>query len=424
MKKRRRPQMPRKRRFNRAWLLLIPVAILCVVLVAYICTRPATTTTSNSGESVAETEGESSAELPTQKRDPVTIDIMMIGDMLMHMPAVDSGLQSDGSYNYDHLFANIKSDVQAADISIVNQETILGGKELGLSSYPCFNSPYELGIAEVNAGFNVILHATNHTLDKGIKGVENCLKFWRTNYPYTGVLGMNASEEEYNNNIYIYNKEEFKVAILNYTYGTNGIKPPAGKEYCVNMLDETKIKADIAKAKEMADMIVVCPHWGTEYVYEPDASVKKWTQLFLDLGVDVVIGTHPHVIEPVETLTRADGHQMVVYYSLGNFVSNQNKMPRMLGAMAKVQLVKESDGTSYINNYEMIPIVTHYLRMPQRITSYKLADYNDTLAAKNHIRTFDGCSGFSVKYCNDLSAQVLGEGYDPVKKTLFVQLHK
>ncbi len=401
---------------------------MCFMLVASGCKSSAETSGNKLNETSAETigtdESASYEEPTTSKKEPVTIDIMMIGDMLMHMTSVNSGLQSDKTYNYDHLFKNIKSDVEKADISIVNQETILGGTELGLSAYPCFNSPYELGVAEVNAGFNVILHATNHTLDKGIKGVENCLNFWRTNYPYTGVLGINASEEEYNNNIYIYNKEEFKIAILNYTYGTNGIKPPAGKEYCVNLLDKDKITADVKKAKEMADMVLVCPHWGTEYVYEPDNAVKEWTKLFLELGVDVVIGTHPHVIEPVETLTRADGHQMVVYYSLGNFVSNQNKMPRMLGGMAKVQLVKNGDGTCYINNYEMIPIVTHYQHGTGKMTSYKLADYTDTLASSNYIRTFSGCSGFSVKYCNDLSAQVLGKEYNSETKSLFVQLHK
>ncbi|MBQ4283565.1 MAG: CapA family protein [Lachnospira sp.] len=418
--------MPRKHHFNKAWLLAIPAAILCIILVIFICTRPKTTTTSGPGETDGETlaEIESEIETTTEARDPVTIDLMMIGDMLMHMTTVNSGKQADGTYNYDHLFKNIKTDIQAADISIVNQETILGGTELGLSAYPCFNSPYELGVAEVNAGFNVILHATNHTLDKGIKGVENCINFWKTKYPNVAALGMNSSQQEYENNVYVYDKDGFKVALLNYTYGTNGIKPPVGKEYCVNMLDKAKITSDVKKAKELADMVVVCPHWGTEYVYQPDASVKEWTQLFLDLGVDVVIGTHPHVIEPVETLTRADGHQMLVYYSLGNFVSNQNKMPRMLGAMAKVRLIKGSDGSCYINSYEMIPIVTHYQHGTGKMTSYKLADYTDTLASSNYIRSFSGCGGFNVKYCNDLSKQVLGEQYDTEKKTLFVQLRK
>ncbi len=370
-----------------------------------------------------ETTAEVVTEEPTTLPPPVTIDIMMIGDMLMHMPAINSGKKSDGSYNYDHLFKNISKDIAAADISIVNQETILGGTELGLSAYPCFNSPHELGDAEVKAGFNIILHATNHAMDKGTNGIDKCLQFWRTSHPNTAVLGIYDNEDDYKNNIYVYEKDGFKVAILNYTYGTNGINPPADKYYYVNKLDTDKITADVAKAKELADMVVVCPHWGTEYVYSPDASVVKWTNLFLELGVNVVLGTHPHVMENVEVLTGNDGHQMLVYYSLGNFVSNQNQMPRMVGGMAKVRLVKDSDGTCYIDSYKYIPVVTHYVNGTD-FCAYKLEDYTDELAAANGIRRYSGCSDFSLSYIENLCTQVLGEMYSTKTHRLEVQLHK
>ena len=204
-------------------------------------------------------------------------------------------------------------------------------------------SPWALGDAEVKAGFNIILHATNHTLDKGLKGVENCLSFWKTYHPDTTVLGINETEEDYEN-IYVYEKEGFKIAFLNYTYGTNGIPIPDSKPYIVNMLDKDKITADVTKAKQLADMVIVLPHWGTEYVYTPDSNQNYWTQLFLSLGVDVVIGTHPHVLEPVEVVSDTKGHEMLVYYSLGNFVSNQDQKPRMIGGMAKMTLVKDETG--------------------------------------------------------------------------------
>ena len=415
----------RRRRRNSSMPTLIAILVISIVCLVGLsislsaCSKGKEASSDN--VSIEETESTTVEETTTTPPD-VTVDIMMIGDILAHEGVYNSGLQANGTYNFDHLFKNIKSDISAADIRIVNQETILGGVELGLSGYPCFNSPYEIGVAEAKAGFNVILHATNHTLDKGLTGVENCLNFWKTNYPEMAVLGINETEEDYND-IYVYNKDGFKIAILNYTYGTNGIAIPASKPYIVNMLDVDKITQDVTKAKEIADMVVVCPHWGTEYVYEPDSNQKYWTNLFLKLGVDVVIGAHPHVMEPVETLTRDDGHQMVVYYSLGNFVSNQDKMPRMLGGMAKVTLVKSgTDNSCYIKQYSYTPIVTQKLFGTSLITSYKLSDYNDTLASENAIRKDSGNSEFSLSYCQELCKLVFGDSYDESSKMVYVKL--
>lgn len=415
----------RRRRRNSSMPTLIAILVISIVCLVGLsislsaCSKGKEASSDN--VSIEETESTTVEETTTTPPD-VTVDIMMVGDILAHEGVYNSGLQADGTYNFDHLFKNIKSDISAADIRIVNQETILGGVELGLSGYPCFNSPYEIGVAEAKAGFNVILHATNHTLDKGLTGVENCLNFWKTNYPEMAVLGINETEEDYND-IYVYNKDGFKIAILNYTYGTNGIAIPASKPYIVNMLDVDKITQDVTKAKEIADMVVVCPHWGTEYVYEPDSNQKYWTNLFLKLGVDVVIGAHPHVMEPVETLTRDDGHQMVVYYSLGNFVSNQDKMPRMLGGMAKVTLVKSgTDNSCYVKQYSYTPIVTQKLFGTSLITSYKLSDYNDTLASENAIRKDSGNSEFSLSYCQELCKLVFGDSYDESSKMVYVKL--
>lgn len=415
----------RRRRRNSSMPTLIAILVISIVCLVGLsislsaCSKGKEASSDN--VSIEETESTTVEETTTTPPD-VTVDIMMIGDILAHEGVYNSGLQANGTYNFDHLFKNIKSDISAADIRIVNQETILGGVELGLSGYPCFNSPYEIGVAEAKAGFNVILHATNHTLDKGLTGVENCLNFWKTNYPEMAVLGINETEEDYND-IYVYNKDGFKIAILNYTYGTNGIAIPASKPYIVNMLDVDKITQDVTKAKEIADMVVVCPHWGTEYVYEPDSNQKYWTNLFLKLGVDVVIGAHPHVMEPVETLTRDDGHQMVVYYSLGNFVSNQDKMPRMLGGMAKVTLVKSgTDNSCYVKQYSYTPIVTQKLFGTSLITSYKLSDYNDTLASENAIRKDSGNSEFSLSYCQELCKLVFGDSYDESSKMVYVKL--
>ncbi|MDY5807316.1 MAG: CapA family protein [Lachnospira sp.] len=362
---------------------------------------------------------------------PVTINVMMIGDMLIHRGVYRSGTTDNVNYNFDHLFANILDDIEEADMRIVNQETILGGTEMGLDEYPNFNSPQEIGDAEVEAGFNIILHATNHALDKGLTGLNTTVSYWKTNHPEMSVLGIYDSQEDADE-IYVYEKEGFKVAVLNYTYGTNGIPIPQSAPYCVNMLeDEEKIRDDIRRAKQLADMVIVSPHWGSEYVYYATSYQKEWTDLFLEEGVDVVIGTHPHVLEPVEEFTREDGHRMVVYYSLGNFVSNQDEIPRMIGGMAKLTLVKEGN-SARIESYSIEPLVTHKLFGYKLITTYKLSDYTNELALQNAIRrdtpqcTDSRCvcgaditglpshsaSNFTLDFCQQFSKAVLGDMYD------------
>ena len=149
----------------------------------------------------------------------------------------------DGTYNYDHFFGHTKDIIESADLAIANQEVILGGKELGLTGYPAFNGAFEVGDALVDAGFDVVLHATNHALDKGEKGINNCLEYWESNHPEVEVLGIHNSTIDQNNNIYYYNKGDLTIAILNYTYGTNGI--PLPHSYSVDLLDENKVVADL-----------------------------------------------------------------------------------------------------------------------------------------------------------------------------------
>ncbi len=337
------------------------------------------------------------------------IDLVMIGDILAHEGVYGSGRQDDGSYNFDHLFAQIKDDVITSDMAIVNQEVILGGTELGLSAYPLFNSPTELGDALVNAGFNIVLHATNHALDKGAAGIDNTIKFWRENHPDTAYLGIHDTKEDYDErSVYYYEKQGLRVAVMNYTYGTNGLPLPEGREYIINLMDEEKIKSDMAEARENADFLVVCPHWGTEYVTEPTESERQWAQFFADNGADLIIGTHPHVIQSVETITGADGNSTLVFYSLGNFVSNQDKILTMLGAMAKVAITNEG-GSAHIKDYEAVPLVTHLLFGKNSITTYKLSDYTPEFAAANRIHSYQ--SGLTLDWLKETSRSILGEAY-------------
>lgn len=339
------------------------------------------------------------------------INLVMVGDMLMHERVVESGLQEDGSYNFDHLFTHVQEKIESADLALVNQETILGGTELGLSGYPCFNSPYELGVAEVEAGFDVILHGTNHALDKGKKGTANCMNFWEETYPEIAYLGINESQDAQDDYIYIYEKDGIKIAILNYTYGTNGIATPKDMPYLVNYMEEEKVISDIQKAEELADFTVVCPHWGNEYYLDISSNQKYWTNIFLEQGVDLVLGTHPHVIEPVEWVFDDAGHEMLVYYSLGNFVNGTSGtgagvMNRCVGALADVTIGKNEAEDVVVLEYDAIPLVCH-IAEGEEYTVWYLEDYTEELAKKNLICSQDG--DFSLENCKALVEQVWGE---------------
>lgn len=346
----------------------------------------------------------------TDKKSDDEISIVMVGDVLLHTPINEGALQEDGSYSYFHLFSKVKDEIEKADIAIVNQEVIIGGKELGISGYPCFNAPYEVADALVDAGFDVILHATNHALDKGEKGIRNCLKNWREKYPDIEIAGIHDTEESANTITYL-ERENASIAILNYTYGTNGISAPAGKEYLVDYLEKNKVIEDIRTAKSNADFVIVCPHWGKEYSHEVSENQKKWTQLFWDEGVDLVMGTHPHVIQPIE-MREDETKKMLVYYSLGNYInctsgSGVGTCDRMIGGMASVTLQSEENTKKLtIKNYSVEPTITHMAYGRNEITTYFLKDYTPELALTNAIKNKD--SSFQYQYCLDLTERVFG----------------
>lgn len=359
------------------------------------------------------TEMETESEINQNSEDEKEVSLIMVGDVLLHTRVYESGLMEDGTYQYDHLFANVKADIEAADLALVNQEVILGGRELGLSGYPAFNGAYEVGDSLVSAGFDVVLHATNHALDKGKKGLLNCIHFWKENYPQIGVVGIHESESEADT-VYVTQVNGIRIAILNYTYGTNGISLPSDMPYAVELWNETKIKADVEKAKQEADFIVCCPHWGTEYVLEQTKDQENKAQFLADLGVDLIIGAHPHVIEPIKWITGKDGNETLVYYSLGNFINatsgtGTGKAARMLGAMAKVTITMDSSSKAYISDYAVEPLVTHLVSGRGLITTYKLCDYTQELADVNEMRSQD--SSFSLSYCQALCRQVFGDDY-------------
>lgn len=340
------------------------------------------------------------------------INLMMVGDNLMHMGIVTTGKQEDGSYNYDFLFEGIEDFLAEAEVKMINQETILGGNQLGFSGYPHFNSPTEVGDAIVDAGFNVVLHSSNHTADKGLKGILNCVDFWQQ-YPEVLVAGITGEEiqtedvtEGASSKIPMLEIEGVSFAVLNYAYAPNMGSFPKEYEGHMDMLcdyDEKsrlidfttlreEVLVEIAEADKLADFVVVCPHWGTEYTTTPSGYQEKFARQMTEAGADIIIGTHPHVVQPMEWVEADNGNKALCYYSLGNYVSTQKQALCMLEAMAWVTIHVDEEGPSIdVENTGVLPMVCHYNAMPVRLERvYLLEDYTEEQAASHGIKAYGG----------------------------------
>ncbi len=338
----------------------------------------------------------------TNESEPVTISLIAVGDNLLHGTVLNDAKTADGGYDFTPIYAPVAQYIKAADISFVNQEAPLAGSGYQASGYPLFNSPQQAGRDLVSTGFNVINMANNHALDKGTQAVINTVDFWDSIEGVT-MLGMARSSEEASE-IKTIEINGVTFAFLSYCYGTNGM--PMEYNYLLSLIDMDKISDDVARAKEMADCIIVSMHWGNEYQLTPSATQREMAQQLADMGVDLIIGHHPHVLEPAEWLTGSGGNRTFVAYSLGNFVSSQHERETMLGGMLSVNFVYK-DGEVSISDAGIIPLVTHYERGLHGYRVYRLADYTDELAARHGISAYD--SPVSVKYFEDLSAQILGQ---------------
>lgn len=396
---------------KRILYIVLPIIAAIIVLTAFAVsgniTKKADEKNPTAQTQVSAVNEESTA---TEKSENAKVTLLATGDNLIHNTLISAGEQSDGTLNYDSLYANIKPEIEKFDIAVIDQETVLGGSAFEYSGYPTFNTPWEVGEAAIKAGFDVFNCATNHTMDMGWGGIENELAFFADKKEAVA-LGINSNEDDYNKITY-YEKNGITFAMLNYTYGTNGIPLPDDKPWCVNLLDKEKVTKDLKEAREHADFVIVFPHWGTEYSFEVSDYQEEYTKLFSDMGVDLVIGCHPHVIEPVKWVTNeSTGKKMLVYYSLGNFISHQIDLENLLGGMAEVTIEKK-DGKTEITSAEFVPVVCHYNRDENgkfAFNVYKLGDYNDDLA-NTHSQ-----SGGTVAYFTKLVNDVVDEEFVSMK---------
>lgn len=281
-----------------------------------------------------------SEDLTTSERIPseYSARIFMVGDALIHSSIYHDAIQSDGSYDFRSMLELIKPIALKYDLKYYNQETILGGASLGYSNYPRFNSPQEVGDAFIDAGFNLVSLATNHTMDKGETGVINSVNYWKSK---EGVVysGQWLSYEE-RDAVNVYEINGIKYAFFSYTTWTNGLNTPYGKDYLNNVYSDEKAKTDIDKVRDIVDVIIVAMHWGTEYSHGVSQSQTNIANYLSSLGVNLIIGAHPHVVEPVEYINNG---KTLVIYSLGNFISDQVGIERLTGLMMEVTIKKVVD---------------------------------------------------------------------------------
>lgn len=327
-------------------------------------------------QEVVENKKEPSEQAEEPKEENYTATMVMVGDNLIHSSVYKDAMTNDGGYDFTKMYELIKPIVSQYDIAYYNQETILGGSALGVNDYPTFNSPQEVGDAMIDAGFNLVSLASNHTMDSGEKAVLASREYWDSKKQVLAV-GSYASEED-REKVRIMEKNHITYTMLSYTYGTNGIPVPNGKEYLVNVWPtdlelndverDTKyqsykeqVKKDIERVRSQVDVLMVAMHWGVEYTHEPTEYQKDMAEYLASLGVDIIIGAHPHVIQPVTWI----GDTLVIY-SLGNFISaqyqddNYNKMVGLMSSLEIHKQVKGEESKITISNVDNDLVYTYY----------------------------------------------------------------
>ena len=261
-----------------------------------------------------------------------SLSVVMVGDALIHS-SVYADAESNGSYDFKPMLEEMKPIISKFDLAYYNQETILGGTEIGLSTYPAFNSPYEVGDAFLDAGFNLISLANNHTLDRGSKAINNSCDYWKTKKVYYAGSYCSQEDRDY---VKIYEKNGIKYALLSYTTVDNGLNIPGGNKYYLNLYDPETVKKDVEKYRDKVDLLMVAMHWGEEYTHSPVYEQREIAPYLASLGVDIVIGAHPHVVEPIEYIDKT-----LVIYSLGNFISAQRGIDKLTGLMVSLNVNKD-----------------------------------------------------------------------------------
>lgn len=292
-----------------------------------------------------------------------------------------AGEMGDGQFDYKPLYEPIAPYIQEADLAYINEETHLGGDDIGPQGYPSFNATDAMATAVVETGWDFVASASNHSYDWGWDALTHSLSVWEKQP--VAFTGTSVNEEQYNR-IPVLERNGITFALLDYTYGVNydlAQLPP----YTINLIDEQRIASDVARAHEMADVVLVAMHWGTELLTEADEDQVRLAQLLADLDVDVVIGSHPHVIGPMAWVANSNNpdHRTLVAYSLGNFLADHEAplADNVLEGMITCDFVRETpDSPVIVENVRWVPLVCHSSNERNNFAVYALDDYPAELA--------------------------------------------
>lgn len=317
-----------------------------------------------------------------------TVSFLAVGDNLIHSSIyADASTAAGGNgYVFEHMYENLAEQIRSADLSFINQESPIGGDEYAPSGYPMFNTPSQMGDTLISLGFDIISIANNHMLDKYEKGLKNHINYW-SDKPVT-LIGGYMNEEDYNN-VRVVEKNGISIALLSYTYGTNGMTLPSNSEMVIPLIDDETIVRQIKIAKGKADLVFVSIHWGDEYSFSPNARQRELAKLMADNCVDVVLGHHSHTIQPIEWYERPDGKKTLVAFSLSNFMSGQEYPMNMLAGMLTFDIEKINGTATNITNVLFTPTVTHYNNSWRGFKLYYLEDYTQELYSTARCSRFE-----------------------------------
>ncbi len=420
-KKKKRRRAKRRVRVDRI-LILLGILLLIILAIWFGLSRLFSNTSSKDDKG-----NPMIVDKKNDKEKTTSVSLVMVGDNLIHSSIykdANANANYDG-YDFKPMYSYLKEVVSNYDLAYYNQETILGGSEIGLSDYPTFNSPQEVGDAMIDAGFNLVSLATNHTMDRGEKAITKSCEYWNSHKDEVLSAGSYCSEEE-RNEIKIKEKNGIKYTMLSYTYGTNGIPVPKGKEYLVNVwptdLDindverdtdyqayKEQVKKDIEAVRDKVDVLMVAMHWGVEYTHTPTEYEVDMANYLASLGVDIVIGSHPHVVQPVTWID-----DTLVIYSLGNMLSAQETdldYAKMVGLMSSVKITKTTKGNeskitlSDVNNDLLFTYFQGYRKY--KVVPFSSSDIGNYLSDAK--RLYDKYSAVIKRMDDSMPVMALGE---------------
>lgn len=330
-------------------------------------------------------EAEAAAKAEEEKN---TLHMVAVGDNIIHDAFIKTA--KEDNWNFDFLYKNIKEDIKKADLASVNQETPLTEDHKEAAGYPDFSTPAEVADALVKTGFDVVTQATEHAFDQEAAGVLKTAKYWKKEHPDISLLGIHKEEDE--SSYKIVEKKNFKIAMMNYsTLLSENHTIEDNEAYMLDTYSEKRIKANIKSAKAESDAVIVYLHGGKADSEEPDKKLLGRVDFLVSQGVDVIITSHPHILKGYEKIKRPDGKETLVYYSLGNFVSNQPAVENLVGGMAEFTLKKNAkDGGVTIQDAGLTPLVMHYNFDFSECGVYKLSDYTEELAKDHAVNEEEG----------------------------------